>query len=122
MNARLELSQIVCLIAYAVGMAGGQILFKSAALRYVTNGTLAERAQSLVFNHYFLAAVVLYVALTVLWVWLLTFTPLSRAYPFAALAFAIAPVFAHLIFGEPITAKLVGGIALLLGGLLLIAT
>ena len=85
---RLALSQVALLIAYATGMAGGQVLFKAAALRYLPDGTVAERAVSLVFNAYFLGAVALYVALTVLWVWLLTFIPLSRAYPFVALAFA----------------------------------
>lgn len=119
---RLALSQVALLIAYAMGMAGGQVLFKAAALRYLPDGTVAERAVSLVFNAYFLGAVALYVALTVLWVWLLTFIPLSRAYPFVALAFAITPLLGGMVFAEPITAKLLAGIALLLGGLLLIAS
>ena len=89
---RLALSQVALLVAYAAGMAGGQMLFKAAALRYLPDGTATERAFSLVFNAYFLGAVALYVALTVLWVWLLTFIPLSRAYPFVALAFAITPL------------------------------
>jgi drug/metabolite transporter (DMT)-like permease len=119
---RLALSQVALLITYATGMAGGQVLFKAAALRYLPDGTVAERAVSLVFNAYFLGAVALYVALTVLWVWLLTFIPLSRAYPFVALAFAITPLLGGMVFAEPITAKLLAGIALLLGGLLLIAS
>ena len=119
---RLALSQVALLIAYAMGMAGGQVLFKAAALRYLPDGTVAERAVSLVFNAYFLGAVALYVALTVLWVWLLTFIPLSRAYPFVALAFAITPLLGGMVFAEPITAKLLAGITLLLGGLLLIAS
>ena len=120
---RLAVSQVALLVAYAVGMAGGQMLFKAAALRYLPDdGTVAERAFSLVFNAYFLGAVALYVALTVLWVWLLTFIPLSRAYPFVALAFAITPLLGGVVFAEPITAKLLAGITLLLGGLLLIAS
>jgi drug/metabolite transporter (DMT)-like permease len=119
---RLALSQVALLVAYAVGMAGGQILFKAAALRYLPDGTAAERASSLLFNAYFLAAVALYVGLTVLWVWLLTFIPLARAYPFVALAFAITPLLGGMVFAEPITTKLLTGIALLLGGLLLIAS
>jgi multidrug transporter EmrE-like cation transporter len=77
---------------------------------------------SLLFNVYFVAAVALYIALTVLWVWLLTFIPLSRAYPFVALAFAITPLVGGLLFAEPITAKLLAGIVLLLGGLVMIAS
>ena len=119
---RLALSQVVLLVAYAAGMVGGQMLFKAAALRYQPDATGAERAFSLICNAYFLGAVALYVALTVLWVWLLTFIPLSRAYPFVALAFAITPLLGGMVFAEPITVKLLAGIALLLGGLLLIAS
>ena len=103
-------------------MAGGQLLFKSAALRYASDAPLGERLFSLVANVYFLAAVGLYVTLTVVWVWILTFTPLSRAYPFVALAFAITPLLGGLVFAEPITTRLMLGIGLILGGLLLVAS
>ena len=119
---RLGLFEVACLVAYAAGMAGGQLLFKAAALRYLADGSAGERAASLLFNVYFVAAVALYIALTVLWVWLLTFIPLSRAYPFVALAFAITPLVGGLLFAEPITAKLLAGIVLLLGGLVMIAS
>jgi hypothetical protein len=39
----------------------------------------------------FFVALILYAALTILWVWILSFTQLSRTYPFLALAFAIMP-------------------------------
>jgi drug/metabolite transporter (DMT)-like permease len=120
-NDRLALSQGVLLLAYAAGMAGGQLLFKAAALRYASEAPLGERLLSLVQNVYFLAAIVLYVVLTVLWVWILTFTPLSRAYPFVALAFAITPLLAGFVFGEAMTARLMLGIGFILCGLLLVA-
>jgi drug/metabolite transporter (DMT)-like permease len=119
---RLALSQVALLLAYAAGMAGGQLLFKAAALRYLPDGPLGERLLSIVLNSYFLVAVVLYGALTVLWVWVLTFTPLSRAYPFVALAFAITPLLGGLVFGEPVALRLMLGIGLILGGLLLVAS
>jgi drug/metabolite transporter (DMT)-like permease len=119
---RLALSQIALLLAYATGMAGGQLLFKAAALRYVPDGPVGERLLSIVLNSYFLGAMVLYGGLTILWVWVLTFTPLSRAYPFVALAFAITPLLGGLVFGEPIGLRLMLGIALILGGLLLVAS
>ncbi|HEX2511387.1 MAG TPA: EamA family transporter [Xanthobacteraceae bacterium] len=119
---RLALAQVALLLGYAAGMAGGQLLFKAAALRYAADAPLGERLLSLVQNVYFLAAIVLYGGLTVLWVWLLTFTPLSRAYPFVALAFAITPLLGGLVFGEAITTRLLLGIALILGGLLLVAS
>jgi drug/metabolite transporter (DMT)-like permease len=120
-NDRLALSQAALLLAYAAGMAGGQLLFKAAALRYASEAPLGERLLSLVQNAYFLTAIALYVALTVVWVWILTFTPLSRAYPFVALAFAITPLLAGFVFGEAVTARLMLGIGFILSGLLLVA-
>jgi drug/metabolite transporter (DMT)-like permease len=119
---RLALSQVALLRAYAAGMAGGQLLFKAAALRYLPDGPLGERLLSIVLSSYFLVAVVLYGALTVLWVWVLTFTPLSRAYPFVALAFAITPLLGGLVFEEPVALRLMLGIGLILSGLLLVAS
>ena len=121
MNDRLSLAQIVALVAYAGAMAGGQLLFKMAALRAVHEGPFIERAVSALLNGYFLVALVLYAALAGLWVWILTFTPLSRAYPFVALAFALTPALGGLMFAEPISVRLVIGIGLILCGLLFVA-
>ena len=70
----------------------------------MADGPLVERLFTMMLNGYFLGAVLLYAALTVLWVWILTFTPLSRAYPFVALAFALTPLLGALVFAEPISA------------------
>lgn len=121
MSDRLSLAQIVALVAYAGAMVGGQLLFKMAALRAVHEGPFIERAMGLLLNGYFLAALVLYAALAGVWVWILTFTPLSRAYPFVALAFALTPALGGLMFAEPISVRLVIGIALILCGLLFVA-
>jgi drug/metabolite transporter (DMT)-like permease len=119
-DPRLGLGQILLLTGYAAGMAGGQILFKLASQRLSPGGRLADHLLELAGNGYFLAAVALYCALSVAWVWILSFTPLSRAYPFAALAFAITPLLGAWLFIEPITARLMIGIAVILGGLLLV--
>src|SRR6266700_3147797 len=70
----------------------------------------------------FIGAIVLYAALSVLWVWLLTFTPLSRAYPFVAVAFALTPVLGALVFAEPLSACLLVGIAVIACGLVLVVS
>ena len=121
MSDRLSLAQIVALVAYAGAMVGGQLLFKMAALRAVHEGPFIERAMGLLLNGYFLVALVLYAALAGVWVWILTFTPLSRAYPFVALAFALTPALGGLVFAEPISIRLVIGIGLILCGLLFVA-
>jgi drug/metabolite transporter (DMT)-like permease len=121
MSDRLSLSQIVALVAYAAAMAGGQLLFKTAALRGAGDGPLGERMAGFLLNAYFFVALILYAALTVLWVWILSFTPLSRAYPFAALAFALTPALGSLFFSEPLSMRLVIGIVLILCGLFFVA-
>jgi drug/metabolite transporter (DMT)-like permease len=121
MNDRLSLSQIVMLVAYAGGMAGGQILFKLAALRGAADAPLGERMIAMLSNGFFVAALLLYGALTVLWVWILNFTPLSRAYPFVAVAFAVTPLLGGLLFAEPVTTRLIIGICVIFVGLLLVA-
>jgi drug/metabolite transporter (DMT)-like permease len=120
MTDRLTAGQIALLAAYAAAMAGGQLLFKLAAVRG-TAGRAGAGIAALVLNGYFVAAVILYAALTVLWVWILSFTPLSRAYPFVALAFALTPALGAVFLSEPVSARLVIGVGLILAGLLFVA-
>jgi len=122
MTERLSLLQFAALAAYAVGMTGGQILFKLAANRSIPDRSLGERVLDLAQNRYFLAALFLYAALSVLWVWILSVTPLSRAYPFVALAFVLTPLLGGLLFGETISIRLLGGMALILCGLFFVTT
>jgi drug/metabolite transporter (DMT)-like permease len=119
-NDRLTLWQIALLAAYAVGMSGGQVLFKLAALRAGAAGGLWERLLGLAFNVYFLCALVLYGGFAILWVWILSFIPLSRAYPFVALAFALTPLLGGLLFGDTISLRLIAGIVFILCGLFLV--
>jgi drug/metabolite transporter (DMT)-like permease len=121
MTDRLSLSQISALVAYAAAMAGGQLLFKTAALQGAGDGPLGQRMAGFLLNGYFFVALILYAALTVLWVWILSFTPLSRAYLFVALSFAIVPVAGTLLFAEPMSPRLMIGIGLILCGLLFVA-
>jgi drug/metabolite transporter (DMT)-like permease len=121
MNEGLSPAQIALLIGYAAAMTGGQLLFKVAALRAATAASSGERLFAMLGNGFFVAAVLLYGALAVLWVWILSFTPLSRAYIFVALAFAATPLLGAIVFLEPISPRLVTGIGLIVCGLLLVA-
>ena len=121
-NDRLSFFQIAVLTAYSIGMAGGQVLFKLAANRSNPARQLGERLLDLVQNGYFLAALLLYAGLGVLWVWVLSVTPLSRAYPFVALAFVLTPLLGGVFFDEAISLRLLAGIALILCGLFLVTT
>ena len=117
---RLGMAQVLLLATYAAGMAGGQLLFKLAAQQLTPDASLTERLTELAGNAWFYAAFALYCALALVWIWILTFTPLSRAYPFVALAFAITPLLGAWVFAEPIGWRLVGGIAVIAVGLLLV--
>lgn len=117
MTNKLSLGQIAVLAGYATGMAGGQLLFKRATLQLPGEVPLANRLFSLLHNGFFLGAVALYAALSVV----LTFTPLSRAYPFVAIAFALTPVLGALVFAEPLSIRLLIGLAVIVGGLYLVA-
>jgi drug/metabolite transporter (DMT)-like permease len=122
MNERLTVSQILVLTAYAIGMSCGQLLFKIAAMRpAIAHGTAVERLLGLLQNIPFLLALLLYAGFAILWVWILSFTPLSRAYPFVALAFALTPLLGGVFFAEPLSLRLLLGILFILAGLLLVA-
>ena len=121
-NDRLTVSQILLLMVYAAGMSGGQVLFKMAALRYVAEGGVGERLLGLVCNIYFVTALVFYAGYAILWVWILSFTPLSRAYPFVALAFALTPLPGAMLFGETISLRLIVGLLFILCGLFIVTS
>lgn len=118
----LSWSQIGLLGGYAVAMSAGQLLFKAAAQLGATGGSLTGQLVAIAANGYFVTAVLLYVALTLLWVWLLTFTALSYAYPFAALAFGLTPLLAGAVFGDPVSLRLLFGCALIVAGVIVIAS
>jgi hypothetical protein len=82
---------IALLIGYPLLLAVGQILFKRTAARLV-GLPMPEQLLALLIQPSFYTACLLYAAATVLWVWLLTYIPLSAAYPFVALSFVIVPV------------------------------
>jgi drug/metabolite transporter (DMT)-like permease len=118
MSERLTLSQIGLPVLYAAGMIAGQLLFKSAAVRYAAaTGDTGQRLIGLLQDFCFLSAIGLYAALAVFWVWVLSFTSLSRAYPFVALAFAFTPLLGGLLFGEVLTTPLFIGLLFIVCGL-----
>jgi drug/metabolite transporter (DMT)-like permease len=68
------------------------------------------------------AAFAVYAVAAVAWVYLLRGLPLSRAYPFIALAFALVPLMSHFVFGDNLSLRYFIGLGLILTGLYLTAT
>jgi drug/metabolite transporter (DMT)-like permease len=114
------LRQIVELLAFPVAIAAGQILFKRAATLLDPAGGSNWLMQLLTMPTMWVA-LALYGGATVLWVRILTTVPLSRAYPFVALAFVLVPAAGYLFFSEPITPRYVLGTAIVIAGVLVVA-
>lgn len=115
--------QVMVLLIYSVGMSLGQLLFKYAALSLSSPGSTiltARRMFQLGLSPYFLGAMLMYFGLSILWVWILTFTPLSRAYPFVAIAFVITPLMGHFIFMETLGVRFFFGLFFIIIGLVLV--
>jgi drug/metabolite transporter (DMT)-like permease len=102
------------LVLFALLLASGQILFKKAALAIVDRDFILA-----LINPWTFAALALYGIATVLWILILRTTPLSTAYPFAALGFVIVPLAASFMFGEPLTARYAMGVICIFAGVLL---
>ena len=111
---------IALLIGYPLLLAVGQLLFKRTATRLV-GLPMPEQLLTLLVQPSFYAACLLYAAATVLWVWLLTYIPLSAAYPFVALSFVVVPIASWWFLGEPLGRRYWMGIGLIVAGVSVIA-
>lgn len=119
----MKITHIVMLLIFAGGMGIGQLLFKLSALRQSinTDSGLLLRLISLFSDWPFVLGLMLYGALTVYWIWLLTFLPLSRAYPFTFLSLIIAAIGSALFFNEPLTFPFVVGLVIIGIGLVVLS-
>lgn len=107
-------TRYLMLLGFSLLMATGQMLFKVAA-----DAGRGKPMPLALFNGWLVMALALYGAATLLWVFILRSTPLSIAYPFAALSFVIVPIGAWALFGEPLGWRYAAGMALIIGGILL---
>ena len=102
-------------VALGIGiLAGiaGQILLKA--------GADAPDFVSQVLRPSTLAGLALYGSAAFLYIVALRKIPVSVAFPSVSLSYAIVAVLGHFLFGEPFGIKQIGGIALIMGGVVLI--
>lgn len=102
-------------ITAVLGIAVGQILFKTVASRIGGRGPLELLHDSSVLLP-FIASLAIYGAATVLWILALQNLQLSRAYMFMSLSFIIVPVISMIFFGEALTVGFLIGLALIIAG------
>jgi drug/metabolite transporter (DMT)-like permease len=105
------------LVIYSVGMATGQVLFKTVAKRLVPGDGL----MAVVLDPLFVAAGAFYLGLTFVWIWILTTLPLSRAYPLSFMSIIMVSIASKLFLGEQLNATYVAGLACAIFGLVLVA-
>jgi len=63
-----------------------------------------------------------YITSSILWVYILSFTDLSYAYPFLSIAYVAVPTMASLVLDEKLPIRYWLGIILVVAGILLVAT
>ncbi|MCO6176835.1 transporter [Ciceribacter sp. RN22] len=99
-------------------IATGQVLFK---LTSGTTGDLSVRGLvDLALNPLLIAALAIYGAGTLIWIYVLKSVPLTIAYSFMGLTFFFVPLLAQIFLGESITPRYAVGTALIIAGLITI--
>ncbi|TAJ30489.1 MAG: multidrug transporter [Reyranella sp.] len=91
---------------------GGQVLLKT--------GADAPDFFSQLMRPSTIAGLALYGSAAFLYIIALRKIPVSVAFPSVSLSYAIVAVLGHFLFGEPFGIKQIGGLALIVGGVVLI--
>lgn len=111
---------IAIAILTAALIAGGQILFKAGADKL-------EHSQGqgfilgVITSPTIIFACAIYALSIFLWIWVLKHAPLSKAYPFTALAYVLTPLLGAYFFKEQLSQSYIVGLLLLLAGLFVIS-
>ena len=94
------------------GIAAGQLLFKFTADSQSMSGSYLHPRTLL----WLLTALLLYGITTFGWIWTLQQGPLSRLYPWMALAFVIVPLLSSVLLGEKLQSTYWLGVAMIVAG------
>lgn len=118
-----SVTNTLLLVGVAFLLALGQLLLKAGVQ---TAGAESGKAVlptlilSLAATWQFWAAILVCGCVVLVWAWILTFIPLSRAYPFVVLAFVFTAILESVCFGVQISPKFFVGCSFILLGLLVI--
>ena len=106
MTSRATLSLTVTILL----LVAGNIAFKYAS------GTIRLSQPTTLLSPTFIGAIAIYGIATLMWMYVLSQMPLTRAFPFYGLTFVLVPLAARVFLGEPLRVQtLVGGAVILLG-------
>jgi len=105
------LGALVCVLAISCG----QILFKRIGLEIEAGNSIGSwKVVSTTFT-----AVLIYGSATLLWIYLLRFVPLNKAYLFMSLSFVLVPIAGKYFFAEEFSFGNMAGAILIITGILI---
>jgi multidrug transporter EmrE-like cation transporter len=107
----------IALLLFTLILASGQLLFKKVGLSLRGRPPM-EAITTVLSQPSIYAAGLLYGIATVLWIWILSRVPLSRAYPWVAVGIALVPMLSIKLFHERVGPWFWVGVALILVGIL----
>jgi len=109
-------SSLLLVAGNALLLVTGQFLWKLGLQTRPNPFADVSAIVSTLVSPYILAGIAIYGGATVLWLYILSRVPLSVAYPLQSMAYLVAIVAAHFVFGEDLTAgKLVGAVLIMAG-------
>jgi drug/metabolite transporter (DMT)-like permease len=117
-KAAMTWTKLGLLFLVATMLACGQVLFKVAAQSI--KGPIGFNFQTVlqfVLNPYLLLSLAIYGIATLSWVLLLRNTELSKAYLVVALSIVLVAIAGTFLLREPLSARLVAGMVIILVGL-----
>jgi drug/metabolite transporter (DMT)-like permease len=117
-KAAMTWTKLGLLFLVATMLACGQVLFKVAAQSIKGPiGFNFQTALQFVLNPYLLLSLAIYGAATLSWVLLLRNTELSKAYLVVALSIVLVAIAGTFLLREPLSARLIAGMVIILVGL-----
>ncbi|ABQ31610.1 MULTISPECIES: EamA family transporter [Acidiphilium] len=105
------------LLLFTLLMASGQLLFRKVGLD-LRGHSLASGVPVLLRAPALYAALALYGIATLIWIWILSRVPLSRAYPYVALGVVLVPLASRAVYGDAIRPIFWLGALLIVAGIL----
>jgi drug/metabolite transporter (DMT)-like permease len=109
------MNNLISLSVFTVMLAIGQVLFKRVGLS-VRGLPPADAFMTLIAQPLLYAALTLYGAATLLWIWILSRVPLSQAYPWVAVGAFLVPMLGWWFFHErPTPIFWLGVLAIMVG-------
>jgi len=122
----MKLTTITAILASVLLASTAQILLKSGMSQWKLIKFIAERdyvslAFSMLTSFSIIGGLLVFALSIALWLLVLASVPLSTAYPFVALGICVTTFAGHILFGDSITLMRLAGVALIVGGISLIA-